>query len=183
MRFLQASALGGRVRPGSAGVARPRTTAWGDSSGSGPSESLLDKRPLDVPTIKRHPVSDRLQKYRTHDLLMSHAKRVSRLNDAEAEKASRAAMWQLSYREELAQDDGSGSGRSPRPVDGGGFLYHKMETQAEFDMHHLWVAKRKNEIARRKNDGACAWPRAANASSRGLCAAAHVATIGATKHR
>ena len=155
MRFLQASALGGRVRPGSAGVARPRTTAWGDSSGSGPSESLLDKRPLDVPTIKRHPVSDRLQKYRTHDLLMSHAKRVSRLNDAEAEKASRAAMWQLSYREELAQDDGSGSGRSPRPVDGGGFLYHKMETQAEFDMHHLWVAKRKNEIARRKNDGAC----------------------------
>ena len=70
-------------------------------------------------------------------------------------------MWQLSYRAELAASGdvgaghggGAGGSSSPRPVDGGGFLYHKMETQAEFDMHELWVAKRKNEIARKKNEG------------------------------
>mgnify|MGYP006902793285 CR=1 FL=1 len=61
----------------------------------------MDQRPLDVPAIHTTPVSNRLRKYKRHDLLMSHLKRMSHRNDATAAKATRAAMWQVSYREEL----------------------------------------------------------------------------------
>lgn len=68
---------------------------------------VLDNRPIDTPAIARRPVSARLRKYKTRDLLASHLARTTRAaqKDSTMREAAQAAQWQLSFRDEVLEKE------------------------------------------------------------------------------
>lgn len=69
------------------------------------------------------------------------------------QEAAAGMLMDLTKDPQLKQPGGKSGADDPLEDadDNGGFLFHRMESEAERAMHDLWVAKRQNEIARRKN--------------------------------
>lgn len=101
-----------------------------------------------APVLHVKSAGERLQDVKTRDLNASHDRRLQSLGLETKKKRSRKKATALAKASQLdGFDDNCNTG----------FVHYKMETEAEFSMHKLWLTKRAEEMNHQKAQGEVKW--------------------------